>query len=56
MPPPIDEPLSKRAVAKPRSRLGNHSETAFVAPGQLPDSPVPSSGMPRNRKSLWPAG
>jgi len=29
------EPLSKKAVASPRSRLGNHSETAFVAAGQL---------------------
>ena len=36
MAPPIDEPLSNRAVAKLRSRLGNHSETALVAPGQLP--------------------
>src|SRR6266508_6164099 len=44
--PPIDEPLSKRATAHPRSRFGNHSETAFVAAGQLADSPAPS----RNRK------
>ena len=40
--PPIDDPLSKRAVARPRSRFGNHSETAFVAAGQLADSPAPS--------------
>src|SRR6185503_1057199 len=40
--PPIDEPLSKRATAQPRSRLGNHSETALVAPGQLADSPAPN--------------
>ena len=26
---------------KPRSCFGNHSETALVAPGQLPDSPSP---------------
>ena len=43
---PIDEPLSKSATAHPLSRLGNHSETALVAPGQFPDSPAPS----RNRK------
>src|SRR5213593_1818299 len=35
--PPIEEPLSKRAVANARSRFGNHSETAFVAAGQLAD-------------------
>src|SRR4026208_746597 len=40
--PPIDEPLSKSATAQPRSFLGNHSETAFVAAGQLADSPAPS--------------
>ena len=42
---PIDEPLSKSATAQPLSRRGNHSETAFVAPGQFADSPAPS----RNR-------
>src|SRR5205814_8533064 len=42
MAPPMDEPLSKSAVASPRSRFGNHSETAFVAPGQFADSPAPS--------------
>src|SRR5882724_1210016 len=42
MAPPIDEPLSKKAVAKPRSLLGNHSDTAFVAAGQFADSAVPS--------------
>src|SRR5437764_1350454 len=46
--PPIDEPLSKSATAHPRSRLGNHSETAFVAAGQLADSPAPS----RKRKNM----
>src|SRR6185436_12247098 len=40
--PPIDEPLSKRATAHPRSRLGNHSLTALVAAGQLAASPAPS--------------
>src|SRR5436190_17899253 len=45
--PPIEEPLSKKAVAKARSRLGNHSETAFVAPGQFADSPAPN----RKRKA-----
>jgi hypothetical protein len=40
--PPMEEPLSKNAVAKARSRLGNHSETALVAAGQLADSPAPS--------------
>ena len=44
--PPIEEPLSKKAVAKARSRFGNHSETAFVAPGQFADSPAPK----KNRK------
>src|SRR3954464_13463261 len=48
MAPPMDEPLSKSATAQPRSRLGNHSETAFVAAGQLADSPAPS----RQRKKL----
>src|SRR5213079_424328 len=32
--PPTEDPLSKKAVAKARSCLGNHSETAFVAAGQ----------------------
>src|SRR5437867_11134776 len=40
--PPIEEPLSKSATAQPRSRLGNHSATAFVAAGQFADSPSPS--------------
>src|SRR5690349_19880724 len=40
--PPMDEPLSKNAVANPRSSFGNHSDTALVAAGQLPDSPAPS--------------
>ena len=39
---PKDDPLSKRATAHPRSRRGNHSATAFVAPGQFAASPTPS--------------
>ncbi len=39
---PIEEPLSKSATAQPRSRRGNHSETAFVAAGQFAASPAPS--------------
>src|SRR6185503_17093550 len=42
MAPPMDEPLSNRATAQPRSRFGNHSDTAFVAAGQLADSPARS--------------
>ena len=42
MAPPIDEPLSYSAAAKPRSRFGNHSETTLLAPGQFADSPAPS--------------
>ena len=38
----MDDPLSNSAVAKARSRFGNHSETALVAAGQLADSPAPS--------------
>src|SRR3954447_535668 len=41
--PPIDDPLSNSATAHPLSRRGNHSDTAFVAPGQLPASPRPSA-------------
>src|ERR1700737_2437458 len=41
MAPPIDDPLSNSAAARARSRLGNHSDTAFVAPGQFADSPAP---------------
>ena len=44
--PPMDDPLSKSAVANPRSLFGNHSDTALVAAGQFADSPAPS----RNRK------
>src|SRR5580692_4332708 len=40
--PPTDDPLSYNAAARPRSRFGNHSETALLAPGQLADSPAPS--------------
>src|SRR6266571_7983334 len=48
--PPTDEPLSYNAAASPRSRLGNHSDTALLAPGQLADSPAPS--RKRNRAKL----
>src|SRR3954471_6360660 len=41
----MDDPLSNRATAHPDSRRGNHSETAFVAPGQLPLSPRPSANL-----------
>src|ERR1700730_17217684 len=40
--PPIEDPLSKSAAAKARSRFGNHSDTALVAPGQFADSPAPN--------------
>src|SRR6516225_7045345 len=40
--PPMDEPLSYNAAASPRSRFGNHSETALHAAGQLADSPAPN--------------
>src|ERR1700752_1342837 len=39
--PPMEEPLSNSATAHPRSLLGNHSATAFVAAGQFADSPAP---------------
>src|ERR1700686_3760934 len=42
MAPPTEEPLSYNAAASPRSRFGNHSETALLAPGQFADSPAPS--------------
>src|SRR5689334_4088853 len=42
MAPPIEDPLSNKATAQPRSFFGNHSATAFVAAGQLADSPAPS--------------
>ena len=38
----MPDPLSKIATAMPRSLAGNHSETALVAAGQLPASPMPS--------------
>src|SRR2546425_1879998 len=48
--PPTDEPLSKSAVANPRSLLGNHSDTALVAAGQFADSPAPRRN--RNKAKL----
>jgi hypothetical protein len=47
---PNEEPLSKSATAQPRSRRGNHSATAFVAPGQFAASPAPS--RKRNAQKL----
>src|SRR5260370_41992583 len=47
---PTDEPLSYSAAASPRSRLGNNSETALIAPGQLEDSTDPI--YIRNRAKL----
>src|SRR5262245_11163070 len=49
--PPMEDPLSKSAVASPRSRFGNHSDTALVAPGQFADSPAPSKK--RNPAKLY---
>src|SRR5688572_5240591 len=43
--PPMEDPLSKSATAHPDSRRGNHSDTALVAPGQLPASPRPSANL-----------
>ena len=43
--PPIDDPLSNSATAQPVSFFGNHSDTAFVAPGQLPASPRPERNL-----------
>src|SRR5688572_13570378 len=48
--PPTADPLSKIATAIPRSDLGNHSDTALVAPGQLAASPAPSRN--RNARKL----
>jgi hypothetical protein len=44
---PNDDPLSNSATAQPRSRRGNHSATALVAPGQFAASPAPR----RNRSA-----
>ena len=35
------EPELKRPVARARSSVGNHSVTALMAAGKLPDSPRP---------------
>ena len=40
MAPPIEDRLIERD-SQPRSFFGNHSATAFVAPGQFADSPHP---------------
>src|SRR5687768_7677802 len=44
---PMAEPLLKMPEASARSFGGNHSETTFIAAGQLPASPNPS----RKRKA-----
>ena len=44
---PMVAPLLNTAMAKARSRTGNHSATALAAPGQFPASPIPR----RNRKA-----
>ena len=46
---PTVDPLLKIAIANARSRTGNHSATAFAAPGQFPASPTPR--MKRKRPS-----
>src|SRR4051794_26279536 len=43
---PTDEPALKIPTPRALCRGANHSETAFVAAGQLPGSPSPS----RNRQ------
>jgi hypothetical protein len=53
MAPPTEEPLSNSATAQARSRSGNHSEVALVAPGQLADSPSPSAKR-KQRKPQMP--
>jgi hypothetical protein len=45
---PMAAPLLKMAIAKARSRTGNHSAMTFAAPGQFPASPSPS----RKRNTL----
>ena len=52
---PIEEPLSNSATAQPLSRRGNHSETALVAPGQLPASPRPSRKRKKQNERSPPA-
>src|SRR5579863_8788532 len=52
--PPIEEPVSKKAVASARSRFGNHSDTALVAAGQFADSPAPRKNRnPAKLKKPW---
>ena len=40
---PKFEPALKMAVAKARSRLGNHSATVLIEAGKLPASPMPNA-------------
>src|ERR1700693_5780892 len=51
--PPIEDPLSYSAVAKPLARLENHSQAPLSAPGQYADSPAPSKTR-KNAKLLSP--
>src|SRR6266481_5323302 len=53
--PPTEEPLSYNAAASARSRFGNHSETALLAPGQLADSPAPSKKRNTAKLEMLPA-
>jgi hypothetical protein len=52
-------PELKSAVAKARSRFGNHSATALIAAGKLPPSlkPSPTRAMKKPRTeptAAWP--
>ena len=48
---PMAVPALKMPMARARSRMGNHSPTAFTPPVKLPGSNTPS----RNRKNEnWP--
>jgi len=40
---PTFAPLLKRAVARARSRRGNHSVTVLMEAGKLPASPMPKA-------------
>src|SRR4029078_9921636 len=42
---PADTPALHRPVASPRSRRGNHSETALTHADQLPASPAPRRNL-----------
>ena len=42
---PIAVPELKIPVASALSFFGNHSETAFIAAGKLPASPIPNDNL-----------